>query len=170
MESPTISSTTLASPALDGHPLVDECHATANSCGSGDRTAAGSQDEPQLTPPRHSHLNETSHVSLVAVPSLVSLPVAGDLSCDTDSSSSPSVDADLLRAALTRELAVAKEENQVLYMHATRCMIDLQEKIDTLTRENVALIRALTAQTNSKDPHQPPTSSRRPHPIHISRT
>jgi len=50
------------------------------------------------------------------------------------------------RSALSRELDQAREENRALYVHSARRMIQLQEKIDALTGENVALIRALKPQ------------------------
>lgn len=44
------------------------------------------------------------------------------------------------------QLEIAKEENRQLYLGATRRMLDLQERIDELTRDNVRLIRSLAPQ------------------------
>jgi hypothetical protein len=44
-------------------------------------------------------------------------------------------------------MEAAREENRHFYIESSRKMIELQEKIDSLTRENVKLIRSLTPQT-----------------------
>jgi hypothetical protein len=58
----------------------------------------------------------------------------------------PLGDLEALRAQLSRELDHAREENRALYIHSARRMIQLQEKIDALTAQNVQLIRALKPQ------------------------
>lgn len=58
------------------------------------------------------------------------------------------LDAEVIREALARELESAKEENRHFYIDSSRKMIQMQERIDQLTRENVKLIQSLApAQT-----------------------
>ena len=62
---------------------------------------------------------------------------------------STGLDPETIRQALLRELEDAKEENRSFYISSARQMIIMQEKIDTLTRENIKLLTAL-ASNNSQ--------------------
>lgn len=60
----------------------------------------------------------------------------------------PSAESILIAARdrVSRELECARDDNRSLYIHSARKMIELQHKIDALTRENIDLIRLITTQ------------------------
>lgn len=104
---------------------------------------------PPVIPPAHSasaaHTPSVGGVHVDPSPAYSLSTPLSPLTPDPDSPlSSLPLDPLLLRECLLSQLESAKAENHSLYIDSARRMIELQQQIDDLTRENVRLIRALT--------------------------
>jgi hypothetical protein len=100
---------------------------------------------PQLPAPPNSH---HEHGAVAAADTVACADLDARAIGAAPLPSVPSAESLLIAARdrASRELESAREDNRSLYIHSARKMIQLQQKIDALTRENIDLIRVITTQ------------------------